>query len=115
MNLDEQIAFCKEKSKNIKLRTEPQTFVDIVESLEKLKRYENLDFLKSEQIRNKTIEDFATELCKRDDPLGFYNTEDGDQIVPVHCKAEFCEGNCDKCVAEIMRVAEQMKKGEIDG
>lgn len=29
MNLNEQIDFCKEKVKNIKLRTEPQTFIDI--------------------------------------------------------------------------------------
>lgn len=86
MNLDKQIAFCKEKSKNIKLRTEPKTFVDIAESLEKLKRYENLDFLKSEQIRNKAIDDFVLALCGRTD--------------------------CDKCVAEIMSVAEQMKRGE---
>lgn len=31
MTLDEQIAFCEEKSKNIKLKAEPQTFVDIAE------------------------------------------------------------------------------------
>ena len=37
MALDEQISFCEEKSKNIKLKAEPQTFVDIKNSLEKLK------------------------------------------------------------------------------
>ena len=37
MTLDEQISFCEEKSKNIKLKAEPQTFVDIKNSLEKLK------------------------------------------------------------------------------
>lgn len=37
MTLDEQISFCEEKIKNIKLKTEPQTFVDIKNSLEKLK------------------------------------------------------------------------------
>lgn len=37
MTLDEQISFCEEKSKNIKLKTEPQTFIDIKNSLEKLK------------------------------------------------------------------------------
>ncbi len=37
MTLDEQISFCKEKSKNIKLKAEPQTFVDNKNSLEKLK------------------------------------------------------------------------------
>ena len=37
MTLDEQISFCEEKSKNIKLKAEPRTFVDIKNSLEKLK------------------------------------------------------------------------------
>lgn len=37
MTLDEQISFCEEKSKNIKLKTEPQTFIDIKNSLVKLK------------------------------------------------------------------------------
>lgn len=37
MTLDEQIAFCEEKSKNIKLKAEPQVFIDIKECLEELK------------------------------------------------------------------------------
>ena len=37
MTLDEQISFCEEKSKNIKLKAKPQTFIDIKNSLEKLK------------------------------------------------------------------------------
>lgn len=40
MNLQEQIAFCEEKSKNIKLKTEPQTFVNIKANLEKLEKIE---------------------------------------------------------------------------
>ena len=40
MTLDEQISFCEEKSKNIKLKAEPQTFIDIKNSLEKLKELE---------------------------------------------------------------------------
>ena len=39
MTLDEQISFCEEKSKNIKLKAKPQTFVDIKNSLEKLKNH----------------------------------------------------------------------------
>lgn len=42
MNLDEQIDFCKEKAKNIKLRTEPQTFIDIRQSLEEFKHFREL-------------------------------------------------------------------------
>ena len=37
MTLDERISFCEEKSKNIKLKAKPQTFIDIKNSLEKLK------------------------------------------------------------------------------
>ena len=36
MKLDEAIEFCKEKSRNIKLRTEPKTFEQIAEWLEEL-------------------------------------------------------------------------------
>lgn len=39
MTLDEAIEFCNEKSKNIKLRTEPKTFEQIAEWLEELKSY----------------------------------------------------------------------------
>lgn len=39
MRLDEAIVFCKEKSQNIKLKAEPQTFVEIAEWLEELKQY----------------------------------------------------------------------------
>lgn len=42
MTLDEQIAFCEEKSKNIKLKAEPQTFVDIAKSLKRLREYEQM-------------------------------------------------------------------------
>lgn len=42
MNLNEQIDFCKEKTKNIKLRTEPQTFIDIRQSLEEFKHFREL-------------------------------------------------------------------------
>lgn len=41
MTIDEAIDFCKEKSKNIKLRAEPQTFVMIADMLEELKAIEN--------------------------------------------------------------------------
>ena len=40
MTIDEEIAFCNEKSKNIKLKAEPQVFVEIAESLKLLKWYQ---------------------------------------------------------------------------
>lgn len=40
MTIDESIKFCHEKSENIKLKAEPQVFVDIAEWLELLKWYQ---------------------------------------------------------------------------
>lgn len=37
MKIDEAIKFCNEKSKNIKLKAEPQVFIDIADWLEELK------------------------------------------------------------------------------
>ena len=70
MTLDEAITFCNEKSKNIKLRTEPKTFEQIAEWLEELrilKSLKNCSFMTigktveqfEQEIRNKAIDDFA--------------------------------------------------------
>ena len=67
MKLDEAIEFCKEKSKNIKLRTEPKTFEQIAEWLEELKQYRAIgtveesknSVLKILEAYNKAIDDFA--------------------------------------------------------
>ncbi len=58
MTLDEQIAFCEEKSKNIKLKAEPQTFVDIAESLKRLRQYKRSTVaLLLNGIYNKAVDD----------------------------------------------------------
>lgn len=67
MTIDEAIDFCKEKSKNIKLRAEPQTFVMIADMLEELKAIENgftddllnMGFTKG---YNKAIDDAINEI-----------------------------------------------------
>ena len=72
MTLDEAIEFCKEKSKNIKLRTEPKTFEQIAEWLEELKQYRAIgtveecknSVLKILEAYNKAIDDFVKEICK---------------------------------------------------
>ena len=43
MFVDELIQFCKEKLKNIKLKAEPQVFVEIAEKLEELKICKDLE------------------------------------------------------------------------
>ena len=72
MKLDEAIEFCKEKSKNIKLRTEPKTFEQIAEWMEELKQYRAIgtveecknSVLKILEAYNKAIDDFVKEICK---------------------------------------------------
>ena len=65
MTIGEAIEFCKEKTRNIKLRTEPKTFEQIAEWLEELKAYRASVFsgdmtqkmLKEEYC--KAVDDFA--------------------------------------------------------
>ena len=70
MTLDEAIEFCNEKSKNIKLRTEPKTFEQIAEWLEELKSYRGIgtveeyrnSVLDIQKAYNNAIDDFVEEL-----------------------------------------------------
>ena len=70
--MDKAIEFCKEKTKNIKLRTEPKTFEQIAEWLEELKQYRAIgtveecknSVLKILEAYNKAIDDFVKEICK---------------------------------------------------
>ena len=82
MTLDEAIEFCKEKSRNIKLRTEPKTFEQIAEWLEELKQYRAIgtveecknSVLKILEAYNKAIDDFKEELFKNSErvrPVGW--------------------------------------------
>ena len=72
MKLHEDIEFSKEKSKNIKLRTEPKTFEQIAEWMEELKQYRAIgtveecknSVLKILEAYNKAIDDFVKEICK---------------------------------------------------
>ena len=64
MKIDEAIEFCNEKSKNIKLRTEPKTFEQIAEWLEELKILKSLKNCSFMTI-GKTVEQFEQEIrCK---------------------------------------------------
>ena len=44
MTIDEAIAFCYEKSNNIKLKAEPQVFIQLEELLEELKKRRSEDY-----------------------------------------------------------------------
>lgn len=103
MTIDEAIAFCYEKSSNIKLKAEPQVFIQLAEWLEELK------FLKSEPIDcgsdvwkayiynlgrengyNKALDDFVN-FCEKQ-----FTTMYGQRYVDMR---------------DIVNIAEQLKEG----
>lgn len=106
LTIEEAIAFCHEKSNNIKLKAEPQVFIQLAERLEELKVYKkNSDIYpicdtycsylaeEFENGYNKAIDDFVN-ACKQD----------------ILCQTFGLHAN------GIERIAEQLKRGgENDG
>lgn len=116
MKLDEAIEFCKEKSKNIKLRTEPKTFEQIAEWLEELKAYRASVFsgdmtqkmLKEEYC--KAIDDFASKLIMHfaDWKLSNapYNDDETDRAREIICET------IENAIGAVDEIAEQLKGGD---
>ena len=106
MTLDEAIEFCNEKSKNIKLRTEPKTFEQIVEWLEELKILKSLKYCSFMTI-GKTVEQFEQEIrCKAiDDFLEKIQWEYLNGCGIEQKEIEFL-------IAVSSQVAEQLKRGD---
>ena len=67
MSIDGLIKFCDEKSKNIKLKAEPQVFIEIKQALEELKIYKECNIFKTNFANgyNKAIDEFANSLIPR--------------------------------------------------
>lgn len=73
MLIDGLIKFCDEKSKNIKLKAEPQVFIEIAQALEELKALKEKSFFNfdspivriDEKSYNKAIDEFANTLTQR--------------------------------------------------
>jgi len=78
MTIDEMIAFCNEKSKNIKLKAEPQVFIDIAKILEELKAYKEAEgqkrlmilpdyayFIKDNQIYKGWVQEITYSVCRK--------------------------------------------------
>lgn len=116
MTIDEAIKFCHEKSENIKLKAEPQVFIDIAEWLELLKWYQQgMEDIPSESGvlpkdvymagYIKGIDDFASALSNKDNIV----RHDIDELME-------CSGNFDlacSCLrVYIDDIAEQLKAGE---
>ena len=69
MTIDEAIAFCAEKSNNIKLKAEPEVFIQIAEWLEELKVYQQHKIICNKGYNagyNKAIDDFVKLVHKHD-------------------------------------------------
>lgn len=74
ITVDEQIEFCKEKIKNIKLNTEPSIFEDIKESLEELERYRKDYAWAERRAYKKALDDFIEKMNEQSEfarPVGW--------------------------------------------
>ena len=82
LTIDEAIAFCHEKSSNIKLKAEPEVFIQLAEWLEELKKRRSEDYGYMADIHQsigyrKAIDDFVETLVSAFDETnikeyGFY-------------------------------------------
>lgn len=82
LTIEEAIAFCHEKSNNIKLKAEPQVFIQLGELLEELKKRRSEDYGYMADIHQsigyrKAIDDFVETLVSAFDETnikeyGFY-------------------------------------------
>lgn len=111
LTIEEAIAFCHEKSNNIKLKAEPQVFIQLAEWLEELKDYRDknkmvvrIDCVNSEEFKN-----IAVKLAKEQ-----YNKAIDDYKSGIKEELERFEvKNLDTCVLyDFMdRKAERLKAG----
>ena len=98
MTIDEAIAFCHEKSSNIKLKAEPEVFIQLAELLEELKELK--EYFNSTEIGkyrfqkgyNNAIDEFINECDKY---CGFYSGK-----------------NKNITREDILKIAEQLKERE---
>lgn len=98
MTIDKAIEFCKDKSENIKLKSEPQTFIQLAEWLEELREYQLqhyklMEYYKVnsiEDIYDKAIDNFTEQLKSK--------------------KTHFFDGSEGVWDDDIQKIAEQLKK-----
>ena len=100
MTIDEAIAFCYEKSNNIKLKAEPQVFIQLAELLEELKVYQQHEIICNKGYNagyNKAIDDFIEKVNLK--YLGVHPDELHEKYYP----SEICK--------QIKEISEQLKGG----
>ena len=98
MTIDEAIAFCYEKSNNIKLKAEPQVFIQLAELLEELKVYQQHEIICNKGYNagyNKAIDDFIEKVNLK--YLGVHPDELHEKYYP----SEICK--------QIKEISEQLK------
>ena len=124
MLIDGLIKFCDEKSKNIKLKAEPQVFIEIREALLQLKVLKsdgftddllNIGYTKG---YNKAIDEFAEALKERLKGMQMVELQ-GEDVCPCAETGEECpyinqDIGCQYCarehtIQEVDEIAEQLK------
>ena len=101
-SIDEAIAFCYEKSNNIKLKAEPQVFVQLAELLEEPKKRRSED---------------CGYLADIHQSIGYRKAiDDFKKMLTIEKIKEYAESdgfiNINNCSLMIFDIAEQLKVGE---
>lgn len=101
MTIDEAIAFCYEKSNNIKLKAEPEVFIQLAEWLEELKAYK----------QNTDICPICDTYCSylADEFENGYNKAIDDCKEITFREVVYCDSLNDR--TEFRELAEQLKAG----
>ena len=99
LTIDETIAFCHEKSNNIKLKAEPQVFIQLGELLEELKKRRSEDYDYMADIHQsigyrKALDDFVKALCIEYSPV-----------------SDEMQNEYDNVCLRFEKIAEQLKAG----
>lgn len=120
MLIDGLIKFCDEKSKNIKLKAEPQVFIEIKQALEDLKEYKLKEFqchlAQEEGITigyNKAIDEFAEKLS-----LEISESIIWDMLATMSKNSSLSDTSdeiVDYVIDTSKKIAEQMKAGNENG
>ena len=118
MLIDGLIKFCDEKSKNIKLKAEPQVFVEIKQALEELRAIKsdgftdhllNMGYTKGiKDSYNKAIDEFAEMLKEK------YEEHNLDLCLRQNDYYSYAN-SCIQLENYIDKTAEQLKAGGLDG
>ena len=109
LTIEEAIAFCHEKSNNIKLKAEPQVFIQLAEWLEELKKRRSEDYGYMADIHQsigyrQALDDFAEKINAKCD--GMIKDKWNSNVAPISWAEAYADFKDD-----IDEIAEQLKAG----